>query len=143
MKDIVLYLQEGFKLNKKSLNNIKKELTDDEIDDLLKKYTRDDVPQKLKMDIHYKTPQAEWTNSEKMKAYHDKGSKPERLVATIKNQEKMIKRWVAAMDMEWEEAADVFKQAIIDRGYYTKDELEAFIIVYKVKLNRDKYAKYL
>ena len=77
-----------------------------------------------------------------MKYYMDKGSKPERLVATIKNKEKLVKRWNAAMDLEWVDAANVFKEEIIKRGYYDNSELMSHIVS-KVKRNREKYKVFL
>jgi len=139
-KDFII---EKLHVNKDMKSNKKKEYSDEDIKDLLSKYTRNDIPTGLKNDMSFKTPQSEWTNMEKMEDYYKKGSKPERLVATIKNREKMIKRWIAAMDLEWEEAANVFKDEIIKRGYYTEQELFIFVLVMKVKLNSDKYKKFL
>ena len=143
MRQLVSFIQEKLKIGSKSKVNNFKKYTDDEIDELLKKYSRNDVPQGLKTDIYYKTPGEEWRHREKMEGYYKKGSKPERLVASIKNREKMIKRWDIAMNMEWDDAAEVFKDEIIKRGYYTEDELFAYIVVFKVKSNPDKYKKYL
>jgi hypothetical protein len=143
MKSIISFIQEKLQLSKNTKVKKKKEYSVEELEELAKKYNRNDVNSGLKNDIYYKTPQSHWTNDSKMKAYMDKGSKPERLVASIKNQEKLIKRWVAAMDLDWEEAADVFRKEIVDRGYYTEEELFIFIVVYKVKEDYKKYGKYL
>ena len=140
LKDFII---EKLHVNKDMKSNKKKEYSDEDIKDLLSKYTRNDIPSSLKNDMFFKTPQSEWTNMEKMRAYYKKGSKPERLVATIKNREKMIKRWIAAMDLEWEEAADVFKDEIIKRGYYTEQDLFIFVLIMIVKSNSDKYKKFL
>ena len=140
LKDFII---EKLHVNKDMKSNKKKEYSDEDIKDLLSKYTRNDIPSSLKNDMFFKTPQSEWTNMEKMRAYYKKGSKPERLVATIKNREKMIKRWIAAMDLEWEEAADVFRDEIIKRGYYTEQDLFIFVLIMRVKSNSDKYKKFL
>ena len=143
MKSIISFIQEKLQLSKNTKVKKKKEYSVVELEELAKKYNRNDVSSGLRNDSYYKTPQSKWTNDSKMKAYMDKGSKPERLVASIKNQEKLIKRWVAAMDLDWEEAADVFRKEIVDRGYYTEEELFIFIVVYKVKEDYKKYGKYL
>lgn len=140
LKDFII---EKLHVNKDMKPNKKKEYSDEDIKDLLSKYTRNDIPSGLKNDMFFKTPQSEWTNMEKMEGYYKKGSKPERLVATIKNREKMIKRWIAAMDLEWEEAADVFRDEIIKRGYYTEQDLFIFVLIMRVKSNIDKYKKFL
>lgn len=143
MRQLVSFIQEKLKIGSKSKVNNFKKYTDDEINELIQKYTRDDVPSGLKMDMHYKTPQEEWKHKEKMEGYYKKGSKPERLVASIKNQEKLIKRWDAAMNIEWDDAVEVFKNEIIKRGYYTEENLFAYIVVFKLKWNPGKYKKYL
>lgn len=139
MKSIIEFINE-----KLHIGNFKKpkELSDDEINDILDKYSNIGVNPDLRRELTFKTPQSEYTNNQKMKSYMDKGSKPERLVNSIKDKEKLLKRWDAAMDLEWKEAADVFKQAIIDRGYYTDEELMTWICR-KVKNNKDKYKVFL
>lgn len=53
---------------------------------------------------------------EKMEGYKNKGSKPERLVNSIKDNEKLERRFVVACRFKWEEAIQVFGQALIDRN---------------------------
>ena len=143
MKNIIVFITEGLKIGSQSKVNNFKEYSDAEIDDLLNKYTRNDIPQTLKTDAFYGSPANQYTHVNKMESYMKKGSKPERLVNSIKNQEKLIKRWIAAMDIDWQEAAEVFKDEIIKRKYYTEEELFAYILIYKVKADRDKYKKFL
>ena len=143
MKNIITFITEGLKIGSQSKVNNFKEYSDAEIDDLLDKYTRNDVSWSLKMDIFYHGPQEQWNDINKMKSYKDKGSKPEKLVSSIKNQERLIKRWIAAMEIDWKEAADTFKDEIIKRKYYTEEELFVFLLICKVKSNREKYKKFL
>ena len=139
MKDIKTILLEKLVINKNI--KVKKELSVDEIDDLIKRYDHN-IGLSLWHNLQFKSQTAEMTNKNKMKYYMDKGSKPERLVATIKNKEKLIKRWNAAMDLEWVDAANVFKEEIIKRGYYDNSELMSHIVS-KVKRNREKYKVFL
>ena len=139
MKDIKTILLEKLVINKNT--KVKKELSESEIDDLIQRYDHS-IGLSLRNDLRFKTPAADLTNENKMKYYMDKGSKPERLVATIKNKEKLIKRWNAAMDLEWVDAANVFKEEIIKRGYYDNIELMSYIVS-KVKRNREKYKVFL
>ena len=64
----------------------------------------------------------------KMKAYLNKGSKPQRLANSIKDIQKLIARWYVAILIEWVECALVFRDEIINRGYTTEDELDAFVL---------------
>ena len=139
MKNLKSILLEKLVINKNT--KVKKELSEDEVDDLIKKYDHN-IGLSLYYDLKFKSQTAEMANKNKMKYYMDKGSKPERLVATIKNKEKLIKRWNAAMDLEWVDAANVFKEEIIKRGYYDNNELMSHIVS-KVKRNREKYKVFL
>ena len=139
MKDLKCILLEKFIINKNT--KVKKELSESEIDDLIEKYGHN-VDSGLRSDLYYNSPAVYNSHLNKMKGYMDKGSKPERLVATIKNKEKLIKRWDCAMILGWLDAANVFKEEIIKRRYYDNDELMAYIVA-KVKGNRDKYKIFL
>lgn len=140
MKDLKNILFEKLVINKNT--KVKKELSESEVDDLIEKYKARINPTLLSKDLLFKTPQSEHTNRQKMEYYMDKDSKPERLVATIKNKEKLIKRWDAAMDLGWVEAASIFRDEIVKRGYYTYEELMAYI-VHRVEVNREKYKVFL
>lgn len=139
MKSIIEFINE--KLHIGSFKK-PKELSDDEIQDILDKYANIGVNPTLRRELTFKTPQSEYTNEQKMKAYMNKGSKPERLVSSIKDREKLLKRWDAAINLDWKEAEEVFRQAIIDRGYYTDEELMTWICR-KVKYNKDKCKLFL
>lgn len=139
MKNLKSILLEKLVINKNI--KVKKELSESEVDDLIQRYDHG-IVFSLRRDLQFKSPGAEMTNTNKMKYYMDKGSKPERLVATIKNREKLIKRWDAAMDLEWVDAANVFKEEIIKRGHYANSELMSYIVS-KVKSNREKYKVFL
>lgn len=139
MKSIIEFINE--KLHIGSFKK-PKELTNDEINDILDKYNNIGVNPTLRRELTFKTPTDEATHTNKMEGYMKKGSKPERLVNSIKDKEKLLKRWNVAMDLGWKEAADIFKQAIIDRGYYTDEELMTWICR-KVNNDKDKYKVFL
>lgn len=67
----------------------------------------------------------------KMKAYFNKRSDPERLVKSIKDDNKLVARWIAAIKIGWEEAISVFGYAITDRKLLTKAEIVAYTEKYK------------
>ena len=142
MKTINQYIIEKFKLN---ANNITKGLSDKEIDALIEKYKGKNINGSLYLDLYTQSPSETSKHLYKMQEYQKKGSKPERLVSSIKNKTKLIGRWNAAMDMGWEDAANVFKQAIIDRGYYTEEDLNQYIIkrMSSNEKNREHYKVYL
>ena len=53
-----------------------------------------------------------------MRDYHTRHSKPERLVNSIKDNEKLVRRFAVAVNMKWDEAIDEFGKALADRGIY-------------------------
>lgn len=136
MKSIIEFINE--KLHIGSFKK-PKELSDDEIQDILDKYANIGVNPNLRHDLTSKPTGSHYM---KMEGYKKKGSKPERLVSSIKDKEKLINRWNAAIDLDWKEAEEVFRQAIIDRGYYTDEELMTWICR-KVKNNKDKCKLFL
>jgi len=74
-------------------------------------------------------PRISARDKEKMDAYHDKGSKPERL-AKSNGDDKLVRRWMIAIERydDWEECWDVFRKVIIDRGIFTADELDCYVL---------------
>ena len=66
----------------------------------------------------------------KMSDYHNKGSKPSRLVATIKDNEKLKRRFAVAVKMGWNEAIDEFGKALVDRNIYSQEEVDKFIEIH-------------
>ena len=64
---------------------------------------------------------------QKMSDYRRKGSKPERLIATIKNNDKLAKRFAVACGIGWNDAAYKFGDALVNRGIYTQEEVDAYI----------------
>ncbi len=70
---------------------------------------------------------AESSDYVKMKAYYNKGSKPQRLVNSIKDAAKLVHRFAVAIDMKWEEAINVFGQAIIDRNIWSEPEVVKYL----------------
>ena len=65
---------------------------------------------------------------EKVRYYKDKNSNPQRLVNSIKTKNKLVIRWYLSIMEDWLECAKIFRQAIIDRGYFNADELDAYIL---------------
>lgn len=69
----------------------------------------------------------------KMNAYKDKGSNPVRLVKSIKDSKKLVVRWLAALMLNWEEAAAEFAGEIESRKVLTKAEIVAYTNKYTLK----------
>lgn len=69
-----------------------------------------------------------YNHIQKMKEYMNKGSKPERLIATIKDNTKLLNRWMAAVELKWDDAILAFGQAIEDRNLFTLEELHSYIL---------------
>lgn len=67
----------------------------------------------------------------KMKAYFNKRSDPERLVKSIKDENKLVARWIAAMKIGWPEAVSVFGHEIESKKLLTKAEIVAYSEKYK------------
>lgn len=93
--------------------------------DIEKQEAPKDEPTKRLREMWDATPERQ--DVEKMDYYHNKGSKPERLVATIKDRNKLLRRFGQAVRMKWTAAVKVFGQAIVDRGYYTREEVDNYI----------------
>ena len=142
MKSIINFISERLQIGGSTKVVTPKKWTDTEIDDLIDKYNGIGMNPQLRSLLNHKTPQSQWTHYQKMEGYMKKGSKPERLVKSIKDKEKLIKRWQCGMDLGWKEAADTFKKEIIDRGYFTEEELMTHV-TRLVKANREKYRKIL
>ena len=63
---------------------------------------------------------------DKMKAYFNKHSDPERLVKSIKDDKKLVARWIAAIKIGWPEAVSVFGYEIEHKKLLTKAEIVAY-----------------
>jgi len=68
---------------------------------------------------------------DKMKGYFNKHSDPERLVKSIKDDKKLVARWLAAMLISWPEAVSVFGYEIENRKLLNKAEIVAYTEKYK------------
>lgn len=68
-----------------------------------------------------------------MRDYHARYSKPERLVNSIKDNEKLVRRFAVAVNMKWDEAIDEFGKALVDRGIYKQEEVDKYIEVHYAK----------
>lgn len=66
-------------------------------------------------------------DKEKMTEYKNKGSKPERLVNSIKDYAKLLRRFKIAINMKWYDCVEVFGNAIIERGYASKEAVCIYI----------------
>ena len=69
----------------------------------------------------------------KMKAYFNKRSDPERLVQSIKDDNKLVSRWIAAIKINWPEAVSTFGYEIERRKLLTKAEIVAYTEKYGVE----------
>ena len=67
---------------------------------------------------------------QKMLEYKNKGSKPQTLVNTIKDTQKLKRRFAVAVDMKWGEAIEKFGDALVTRGVYKREEVDKFIEVH-------------
>ena len=67
----------------------------------------------------------------KMKDYFNKRSDPERLVKSIKDDKKLVARWIAAMLIGWPEAVSVFGYEIEHKKLLNKAEIVAYTEKYK------------
>lgn len=72
-------------------------------------------------------PPVQKADRDKMNAYRSKGSKPLTLVHTIKDREKLLRRFRVALEMGWDSAVREFANGIVNRGYYTRDEINKYI----------------
>jgi len=72
-------------------------------------------------------PPVQKSDRDKMTIYYNKGSKPTTLVNTIKDREKLLRRFRVALEMSWETAIRAFANGIVSRGYYTRDEINKYI----------------
>jgi len=71
---------------------------------------------------------------QKMKDYFNKRSNPERLVKSIKDNNKLISRWLAAIKIDWKDAISEFAYAIESRKLMSKAEMVAYSNKYKNEL---------
>ena len=95
-----------------------------------------------------KSPSVDYQDEIKMKEYFKKGSKPQRLANSIKDINKLFRRWMVAIRMQWDECIQVFGEEIDKRQQdITLQNLHEYIFdQYKryknIKLSRDKYIHY-
>lgn len=141
MLNITNFISEKLKIGSKSKVN-----TDSGLRDL------SDVKFKAFWEISFKTPSMEHTEWNKANEYFRKQSNPKRLVNSIKDRGKLVRRWWMFVSLGWEEAGQVFREEIVKRGYYTEDELDKQILNRYENLKRisskltntiEHYEKYL
>ena len=119
MKGISLYIIEKLHLTK-DIEIVKDDL------DLIEKAKEVDS-NKLKLHVIGIFSWPDKQDIQKMKEYKAKNSKPERLVNSIKNAEKLERRFIAAIDLKWEEAINVFGHALIDRNIVKEKDIIFYI----------------
>jgi len=117
MKQIITFINEKLKINSNSKVN-----TDSGLRDL------SDIKSRSFWELSYKSPSEESRDWSKAEGYFKKKSKPERLVNSIKDRNKLVRRWSIFVSIGWEEAYQVFRNEIVNRGYYTEDELDKYIL---------------
>lgn len=59
----------------------------------------------------------------KMQGYWKKNSDPQRLIKSIDNPDKLINRWLAAIKIGWQYAAEEFEKAIRERKLLTDEQI--------------------
>ena len=64
---------------------------------------------------------------DKMHDYFSKGSKPIRLVNSIKDRSKLERRFSVAIEMGWDDAINEFGKALIEREKYDENSIIAYI----------------
>lgn len=69
----------------------------------------------------------------KMKGYMEKGSNPSRLIKSIKDKDKLVRRWLAAKVIGWIEADSEFSFYIKIDSILTKEEIAAYSQKYTKK----------
>lgn len=117
MQTIVTFITEKLKIGSQSKVN-----TDKGLDDL------SGVKLNSMWEISFKSPNAEHNEWTKVQQYFDKKSNPTRLVNSIKDRSKLVRRWWMFVSLGWEEAGQVFREEIAKRGYYTEKELDKYIL---------------
>ena len=117
MQSIITFITEKLKIGSQSKVNTDKGLRD-----------LSDVKFKAFWEISFKTPSVEHNEWTKVQQYFDKKSNPTRLVNSIKDRAKLVRRWWMFVSLGWEEAGQVFRSEIVKRGYYTEDELDKQIL---------------
>lgn len=141
MKQIINYLTEKLKIGSQSKVNTDKDLRD-----------LSDVEDGNFFELHYKSPSEERRDWAKAEEYFNKKSKPERLVNSIKDRSKLVRRWFIYVMKGWEDAYQVFRDEIVKRGYYTEDKLDKHILnrynmlkshSSKMEKTLENYEKYL
>lgn len=111
MKNIDNYIIEKFKIS----SDIKAE----KVQSLIEKAENADTSKQYKRSWSWALSK----DMQKMRDYKAKGSKPERLVATIKDNDKLERRFIASVDLKWEDAINVFGQALIDRNIHPEEDV--------------------
>jgi len=120
MNNLTQYIIEKLHLNK---NTDTKDLLDKALDE---EYIKN-IPSITKTTMNRRGIMTEPSDWPKMQGYYKKGSKPERLVNSIKDDHKLLRRFATAIDMKWDDAVNVFGHAIIDRNIWNKDEVILYI----------------
>ena len=117
MKNLINYIQEGLKVSSKSKFGKKSEPID---------YSKVNTSKISHVFMGCKYADM-LRNQRKMKEYFDKKSNPQRLVKSIRDQEKLVIRWRLAIELGWPDCAVEFRNAIIDRKIFDEMTLNAYV----------------
>lgn len=119
MKEINKFIIERLKLDRSSKVNPKRVLDEAKLKDSVYKidsYRRYE---------HMSDENRDWS---KMEGYRKKGSKPQTLANSIKTEKKLLRRWLIAVFMDWEECYDVFRKKLIETFNWDENELDYYIL---------------
>lgn len=87
-----------------------------------------DVRRKIDLAMRSQTPAKEHSHYVKMEGYMKKGSKPKVLIGSIKDTNKLINRWFAAITLEWDDAIIEFGPAVSEKLGFSMTELHQYIV---------------
>jgi len=113
MKTINNFIVEKLKINSKSKINI------------IRYLSKDDVPINFTKNFSCKNSE-DLNNIEK--DIDSRKQTPQELIDKITYKEQLFCYWYLSVICGWEEAYDIFRQEIINKGYATDDELDASIV---------------
>lgn len=119
MKRITPYIIEKLILNKQSTSIDKSKLPpiDPQVESKIENYMNSKSPSNNSA-----------KHMDKMEGYMKKGSDPKRLIATIKDDNKLINRWYAGVKLGWDAAILEFGKAVESRLGFTLNQLHQYIM---------------
>jgi len=119
MKNLFTYITEKFIINKNTKTDNQPIQAPDKIS--IEK-------NKLFIDIRNQKDSLLYLDKKKLEQYYLKKSNPVRLIKSIKDQWKLLRRfYLSIFACKWPEYAIEAKKQLIIRGYYTRQEVEDYI----------------